>query len=303
VLYAEVAINYINVRTAQQRILLAENNLKKQQGTQELTKNRYDSGLVPALDVSQSKLNTSRTASRIPLLKQKLVESINRLSVLIGDMPYALQQELEQSMPIPNAATGVAVGLPAELLRQRPDIRRAERELASQNARIGATTAELYPALTLPGTLALESITSGDVFSSGNTAYSFGPQVRWSLFNGKRIRSQINAEEAATKVALNDYEQTVLLALEEVEDFMSAYANEQDREKSLAAAATAAQDSVDLVSELYKSGLTDFQNVLNMEQALLIQQDELTVSKGLISGYLVGVYKALGGGWNPEPTE
>jgi multidrug efflux system outer membrane protein len=302
-LYADVAINYIDVRTAQERIAIAENNLKKQQGTQELTKNRYDSGLVPALDVSQSKLNTSRTASRIPLLKQKLVESINRLSVLIGDMPYALQQELEQSMPIPNAATGVAVGLPAELLRQRPDIRRAERELASQNARIGATTAELYPALTLPGTLALESITSGDVFSSGNTAYSFGPQVRWSLFNGKRIRSQINAEEAATKVALNDYEQTVLLALEEVEDFMSAYANEQDREEYLAAAATAAQDSVDLVSELYKSGLTDFQNVLNMEQALLIQQDELTVSKGLISGYLVGVYKALGGGWNPEPTE
>jgi multidrug efflux system outer membrane protein len=149
----------------------------------------------------------------------------------------------------------------------------------------------------------LESVTSGDVFSSGNTAYSFGPQVRWSLFNGKRIRSQINAEEAATKVALNDYEQTVLLALEEVEDFMSAYANEQDREELLSAAEKAAQDSVDLVSELYKSGLTDFQNVLNMEQALLIQQDELAVSKGLISGYLVGVYKALGGGWNPDADE
>jgi multidrug efflux system outer membrane protein len=302
-LYADVAINYIDVRTAQQRILLSENNLKKQEGTQELTQNRFDAGLVPALDVSQAKLNTSRTASQIPLLKQKLVESINRLSVLTGNMPYALQQELEQSMPIPNATVEATVGLPAELLRQRPDIRRAERELASQNARIGATKAELYPALTLPGTLALESITSGDVFSTGNTAYSFGPQVRWSLFNGKRIRSQINAEEAATKVALNDYEQTVLLALEEVEDFMSAYANEQDREQSLSAAATAAQDSVDLVTELYKSGLTDFQNVLNMEQALLIQQDELTVSKGLISGYLVGVYKALGGGWNPESGE
>ncbi|HSR87329.1 MAG TPA: TolC family protein, partial [Pontiella sp.] len=144
---------------------------------------------------------------------------------------------------------------------------------------------------------------AGDVFSSGNTAYGFGPQVRLSIFNGKRIRSQIKAEKAATRAALLAYEQTVLLALEEVEDSMSAYAHEQDRIKSLADAATSAQRSVDLVTELYKSGLTDFQNVLNMEQAQLIQQDELAISKGLLSSYLVGVYKALGGGWNPEMGE
>jgi NodT family efflux transporter outer membrane factor (OMF) lipoprotein len=299
-LYADIALQYINVRTLQERIMLAENNLESQQGTLEYTRNRFDAGLVPALDVAQAELNTSRTEANIPTLKQLLTEAINRLSVLVGEMPYALMQTLGEVEPIPRASGEFTVGLPAELLRQRPDIRRSERELAAQTALIGATTAELYPTLTLPGSLTLENDSAGDVFSSGSTAYSFGPQVRLSIFNGKRIRSQIKAEEAATRAALLAYEQTVLLALEEVEDSMSAYANEQDRVKSLAAAAASAQRSVDLVSELYRSGLTDFQNVLNMEQAQLIQEDELATSKGLLSAYLVGVYKALGGGWNPE---
>lgn len=301
-LYADIAVTYINVRTVQERILFAETNLVAQTETLELTQNRFDSGLVPALDVSQSQLNLSRTTSLIPPLRQQLVEAINRLSVLMGEMPYALGQELEQAKPIPVASGDVVIGVPAELLRQRPDIRRAERHLASQNALIGATKAELYPTLTLPGTLAVES-TGGDLFSGANTFYSFGPQLRWSIFNGRRIRNQVNAEEAATKAALHSYEQTLLLALEEVEDTMSAYANEKDRIQSLEIAAASAQKSVDLVTELYKSGLTDFQNVLNMEQALLTQQDELATSRGLISAYLVGVYKALGGGWDTTAEE
>ena len=302
-LYADIAAQYISVRTLQERIILAENNLESQHGTLEYTRNRFDAGLVPALDVAQAELNTSRTEARIPVLKQQLIEAINRLSVLVGEMPYALLQTLEEVKPIPHASGEFMAGLPAELLRLRPDIRRSERELAAQTARIGATTAELYPTLTLPGSLTLENDSAGDVFSSGSTAYSFGPQLRLNIFNGKRIRSRIDAEEAATKAAMLSYEQTVLLALEEVEDFMSAYANEQDRIKSLASAAASAQKSVDLVTELYKSGLTDFQNVLNMEQAQLIQEDELAASKGLLSAYLVGVYKALGGGWNPELGE
>jgi NodT family efflux transporter outer membrane factor (OMF) lipoprotein len=301
-LYSDIAANYINVRTLQERITLAENNLKAQTETMELTRNRFDSGLVPALDVSQAELNRSRTASSIPPLQQKLVEGINRLSVLTGDMPYALLLTLEAHKPIPFASEQVATGLPAELLRQRPDIRRAERELASQNARIGSTTAELYPTLALPGTLTVES-GDGNLFSSANVAYSFGPQLRWNIFNGGRIRNQIDAEKAGTKAALHTYEQTVLLALEEVEDSMAAYANEKDRVQSLESAAESARKSVELVTELYKSGLTDFQNVLNMEQALLVQQDELATSQGLISTYLVGVYKALGGGWHPTVEE
>jgi NodT family efflux transporter outer membrane factor (OMF) lipoprotein len=303
-LYADIATKYINVRSLQERITLSENNLKAQKATLELTRNRFDAGLVPTLDVSQAELNTARTASSIPLLRQRLVEEINRLSVLTGDMPYALLTQLQDAKPIPEASGDVIVGLPAELLRQRPDIRRAERDLAAQNALIGATQAELYPTLSLPGTLALETTTSTSDFSDGdNLLYNFGPQVRWSIFNGRNIRSRVDAEKAATKAALHSYEQVVLLALEEVEDIMAAYSNEKDRVQSLDAAAQAAGKSVELVTELYKSGLTDFQNVLNMEQAQLVQQDELASSRGLISTYLVGVYKSLGGGWNTEPAE
>ncbi|MEE9369804.1 MAG: efflux transporter outer membrane subunit [Pontiella sp.] len=302
VLYAEIAANYINVRTIQERIKFAENNLKAQMETMELTQNRYDAGLVPALDVSQSELNRSRTESIIPPLKQQLIGAINRLSVLTGNMPFALQQQLEETKPIPAASDGVVLSLPAELLRQRPDIRRAERNLAAQNALIGANQAELYPTLTLPGTLTVDS-GNGDLFSSSNVGYSFGPQLRWNIFNGRRIRSQVDAERAATKAALLTYEQTILLALEEVENAMAAYANEKDRIQSLESAEASARKSVALVTELYKSGLTDFQNVLNMEQALLNQQDDLATSHGLISANLVAIYKALGGGWNTTPAE
>lgn len=302
-LYADIAANYINVRTVQERIALAENNLQAQEGTLELTKNRFESGLVPALDVSQAELNRSRTASLIPPLRQQFITAINRLSVLTGDMPYALLQQLETRAPVPAAVAPLAIGVPAELLRQRPDIRRAERELAAQNARIGSTKADLYPTLSLPGTLALESPTGGDLFSGGNTAYSFGPQLRWNIFSGGRIRNNVRAEEAGTRAALHTYEQTILLALEEVENSMAAYANETDRIHSLETAAAAAQKSVQLVTELYKSGLTDFQNVLNMEQALLAQQDALATSRGLVSIDLVGIYKSLGGGWAPAEEE
>lgn len=303
VLYADIAVNYINVRTLQERIQFAENNLKAQTETLELTRNRFDSGLVPALDVSQAELNRARTASAIPQLRQSLVEVINRLSVLIGEMPYALQKELETAQPTPAASGGVVVGLPAELLRQRPDIRRAERNLAAQNALIGATQAELYPTLTLPGTLAVSSPSGSDLFTGANVAYSFGPQLRWSIFNGRRIRSQVDAEQAATKAALHAYEQTILLALEETEDAMAAYAHEQDRFELLQQAEASSRKSVELVTELYKSGLTDFQNVLNTERDLLEQQDQLATSKGRISADLVAIYKALGGGWKTDAVK
>lgn len=298
-LYADIAASYIDVRTLQERIGIAETNLEAQAGTLGLTTNRFNAGLVPKLDVSQAELNRARTESSIPQLRQALVQAINRLGVLTGEMPYALQEKLGEARPIPSASGDVTVGIPAELLRQRPDLRRAERELAAQHALIGATKAELYPTLALPGALTFQSGDSG-VFDSGNSAYSLGPQVRWNIFSGGRIRNRVKAERAATQAALHAYEQTLLLALEEVEGAMAAYANEKDRMQSLEQAEVSAAKSVELVTELYTSGLTDFQNVLNMEQALLQQQDQLAVSRGLISANLVAVYKALGGGWRLE---
>jgi NodT family efflux transporter outer membrane factor (OMF) lipoprotein len=303
VLYSSVAANYIQVRTLQKRIVMAENNLKNQKETVKLTKNRFDAGLVPALDVFQARLNQSRTESLIPPLRQRLTEAINRLSLLAGEMPYALLQELEAPRPIPAAKKEIAFGVPAELLRQRPDIRRAERTLAAKNAQIGATQAELYPTLALPGSLAIEVLGSEGSLDSGNVTYGFGPQLRWNIFNGRRIRSQVDATKAETRAALHTYEQTVLKALEETENAMSAYKNERSRIQNLEVAATSAQKSVELVTELYKSGLTDFQNVLNMERDLLTQEDDLAKSQGEVSLNLVAIYKALGGGWSLPQAE
>ena len=199
---------------------------------------------------------------------------------------------------IPSPVAEIAVGVPAELLRQRPDIRRAERELAARTAAIGVATAELYPQFTLSGTFGY--LATSDIFDWSNRTWGFGPAMRWNLFDGGRIRSRIKVEDALTEQALATYEQTVLSAYEEVETSLSAYVEELNRREALARSVTAARESVALVSELYKSGLTDFQNVLDTQRSLFTQDDQLAESRGFVARDLVGVYAALGGGWKVE---
>jgi outer membrane protein TolC len=194
------------------------------------------------------------------------------------------------------------VGVPADLLRQRPDLRRAERTLAAQTARIGVATAELYPQFSLPGTLALEALDPGNLNGSSLT-YAFGPTLRWTLFSGGRIRNTIKIEEARTRQLLYAYEQAGLLALEDAEGAMVAFAQERDRRQRVLAARNAARNSVELVLDLYRGGLTQFQNVLDMERSLAQQDDELAVSRGFLAGDAVRIYRALGGGWNPDDPE
>ncbi|MHC4518964.1 MAG: TolC family protein, partial [Planctomycetota bacterium] len=181
--------------------------------------------------------------------------------------------------------------------RQRPDIRRAERQLAAQTAQVGVATSALYPAFSLSGTFALEATDASDVTSRGSRTFSFLPAVRWNLFDGNRIRSAVQVEEARTQQALLQYEQAVLLALEDVEDAMVAYAEEGTRLSALERSVVASRRSVELVNALYKSGLTDFQNVLDMQRARTQQEDALAQSKGLVTQNLIRLYKALGGGW------
>jgi len=294
-LYAEIASTYIEVRTLQQRILYTEGNLKAQSETMEVTQKRFDAGLAPTLDVSQATLNRARTESTLPPLRQSLFVAVNSLSVLTGQRPYALADALSSTQSIPVAKGVLSVGLPADVIRQRPDIRKAERDLAAQNAQIGVASAELYPSFSLSGSIHLEGVQVGNGMS---TAYNLGPQFYWNLFSGGRVRNQIRSEEAATQAALHTYEQVVLSAFAEVEDSLSAYANETDRVQSLEKAVASARESVELVTGLYKSGLSEFENVLIMEQALLAQQDELAVSRGQISINLIAIYRSLGGGWD-----
>ncbi len=299
-LYAETALAYVNVRASQERLRIAHANVEAQENTLQLTKDRFDSGLVSALDVAQAESNLANTYSLIPVIEREINEGLNRLAVLLGENPGALHAELDDEVPIPHEPEAVTMGLPTELLRQRPDVRRAERLLASQTAQIGVATADLYPTFSLAGFLGLEALNAGDLLSGDSVTWNAGLPIRWNIFSGGRIRSRIRAEEARTNQALATYEQTVLYALEESENAMVAYVKEVQRRERLSQAVNATQRSLDLVLTQYTAGLTDFQNVLDTQRTLLLREDELAVAEGLVIGNLVRLYRALGGGWDPD---
>lgn len=302
-LYSDVAQSYIDVRSLQERIRYAKNNVNAQRKTLNLTKNRREAGLVPQLDVHQAELILASTESTIPVLRQNESQAIHRLGVLVGQPPAALYEKLTIAGDIPDAEEEVVVGLPTELLRQRPDIRRAERNLASQTADIGVATAALYPSFSLSGTFALEARHLDDTGDWESRAWGFGPSMRWNLFDGDRIRSNIKVQEAQAEQAMIQYEQTVLLALEDVENAMVSYAEEKDRFESLGRTVIAAEKSVELVQTLYENGLTDFQNVLDMQRSLTLQQDLFAESEGQVAKNLVAIYTSLGGGWSTDNSE
>jgi NodT family efflux transporter outer membrane factor (OMF) lipoprotein len=302
-LYSEVAQSYIDLSSIQERIRYAQNNIKLQQDTLELTRKRREAELVPELDVQQAELVLASTESSIPLLRQSEAQAIHRLSVLLGKSPAFLYEELSTASKIPDIPEDIAVGLPAELLRQRPDIRSAERILAAQTAEIGMATTGLYPAFSLSGTFALEAQQIRNVGDWDSRTWGFGPAMRWNLFDGDRIRSSINVQEAQAEQAMVDYEQTILLALEEVENAMVAFAEERKRVEALDRSVSAAQKSVELVKSLYEIGLTDFQNVLDMQRALTNQQDQLAESRGRVAKNLVRIYTSLGGGWSVDMSK
>ena len=208
--------------------------------------------------------------------------------------------ELTQVAPIPPVPARVPVGLPSELLRRRPDIRRAERELAAATARIGVATADLFPRFSLTGAAGLQSLDAGNLFDWNSRFYSIGPQIRWNVFNAGQIRANIAVQNARQQVALAAYQKSILAALQEVHTALVAYANEQDRRASLESAVQSDQQSLALAQQLYKQGLADFINVLDAQRTLFTSQDALARSDRTVSANLVALYKALGGGWQIE---
>jgi NodT family efflux transporter outer membrane factor (OMF) lipoprotein len=296
-LLAEVALNYVDVRTYQARLAAAEANIKAQEGIYELNLSRYQAGLIDGLAVKQASYNLERSRSQIPTLQTELEAAKNRLAVLLGEKPGSLHQELSEDRPIPVPPVAVAVGVPAENLRHRPDIRRAERNLAAQTARIGVATADLYPKLRLSGTIGLESVASGDLLQWASRTWTVGPSASWNIFDAGAIRQNIQVQTARQEQALIQYESAVLSALEEVENVLMAYAKEQRRRESLAAATASAERADLLARDQYEAGLVDFSNVLDAQRSLLALQDELAQSDGAAASNLIRLYKALGGGW------
>jgi len=299
-LAAEVALNYVDVRTLQERLAIVEENMKLQAETYELANHRFKAGLVTQLDVDRAKTNLDETRASIPSLTTRLAAAKNRLSVLMGEHPGYVDSRLAAAKPLPVTPLSIALGVPAETLRRRPDVRTAERELAAQTARVGVATAELYPKLSLAGSIGIDASTFGGLFSGNNRAAAIGPRVGWNIFNAGAVRSNIEIQNARQEQALLQYENTILLALEEAENAITAYANEQARAQSLEDAMKSSADSLQLVLTQYKSGLIDFQDVLDVQRTFLSVKDNLAVSKGTVVSNLVRLYKALGGGWTPD---
>jgi len=304
-LLSETALSYVEIRVTQARLMTAEANLKAQEDTWQMAQWRFEAGLTTQLDVEQARYNLESTRSQIPPLRSSLEAARNRIAVLLGERPGEVHPELDKPAAVPVPPLGVAVGVPADLLRRRPDIRRAERRLAAQTARIGEATAELYPKFSLLGSIGLETLSTAGLSSAASRAATLGigPSVSWAIFRAGAVRKNIEVQNALQEQALVQYESTLLSALEEVENALTAYAEEQERRKALAEAARAAGQAAELAREKYRAGLIDFSDVLEAERSLLSLQDREVESRGAVTANLVRLYKALGGGWTSRAPE
>lgn len=299
-LLSEVALNYVQLRGYQRRLEIARRNIRIQQDTLELIETKFGAGFANRLEVAQARTQLAATQSQVPALRSAIRQTIFQISVLLAQSPGALLAELEQEAPIPSVPPEVPVGLPSDLLRRRPDIRSAERLVAAANARVGEATADLFPQFSLTGNIGPQSRTTRHLLDRQSLAWSVGPGVTWPVFDGWRIRSNIRVQDARYEQALVTYEQTVLIAFQEVENALTAYTDEQIRRESLLEAVEASQQSTSLSYELYDRGWKDFLNVLESQRALYSSQDELAQSETAVVTNLISLYKALGGGWSPE---
>lgn len=299
-LVAEVALNYVEVRSFQARLTIAQKSLAVQEETFQLTQWQSQAGLTSQLDVEQAKSNLEGTRASVPTLRTGLGQAMNRLALLLGQYPGTLHKELSVLAPVPMAPMEIAVGVPAEVLRRIPTVRKAERQLAAQTARVGVATADQYPQFTLNGSIGLEALSIHDLlFESASRLFRIGPAFSWTLFDAGRIRQNIEVQNALTEQAAIEYEKSVLTALKDVEDALVAYAGEQVRRQSLLEASQAAQVAQDLAGTQYSSGMIDFQAVLDAQRSLLSFQNQLAVSDSEVFSDLIRLYKALGGGWTP----
>jgi multidrug efflux system outer membrane protein len=300
-LVGELGTDYINLRGFQQQIAIARKNLEAQEHTAEITRRRHDVGFASGLDVANAMAQVATTRSQIPVLESSARAAIYSLSILLGSEPAALLKELDTEGPIPPTPPEVPVGLPSDLLRRRPDIRRAEVQIHAATARIGVATADLFPKFSLTGSFGYSGNTTSSLTHWENRFWAFGPSVTWSVFDAGAIRWNIEVQNALQEQTLLTYQKTVLTALKDVETALVAYAKEQEHRMILSEAVTNNRKAVELSLRLYTAGRTDFLNVLNAQRSLYLSEDALVQSVRDVSGNLIALYKALGGGWEETP--
>lgn len=297
-LAAETALNYVEVRALQTRLAIARDNLASQSETLQLTSWRYQAGLVGSQDVEQARTNREQTRAQIPSLENSLAEAEHRLDILLGHPPGTLHARLAETAPLPNAPERIAVGIPADTLRQRPDVKAAERKLAAETARVGVAEAARYPAFKISGSIGVEALELSALGNRAAATTSLLAGITAPVFNAGRLRNQVEIQDAVREQALVAYEKTVLTALQEVENALVAIARNDERSQALASAVASAENAAELARQNYSAGLIDFQSVLNTERTVLSVSDSLanTRADGLLA--LIRLYKALGGGWS-----
>jgi len=301
-LTADVANSYITIRTAEERIRIARENVGTQEESLKIAEAKFKYGTVTQLDVEQARTSLLNTLATIPPLETQLRQAKDVLSVLLGMPPSDLSDLLGGPSAIPVSPPQVIVGVPTDLLRRRPDIRSAELQAAAQSAQIGVARADLFPAFSLTGNLVLLSTNLGsfklsDMFRWGSRSVQAGPTVQWNIFNYGQITNNVRVQDAKLQELLLTYQSAVLSAQQDVEDNLAGFLRAQDRAQLLAQSVASARTAVALALLQYREGVTDFTTVLTAQQALLSQQDSLASTLGTISTSLVGVYRALGGGW------
>lgn len=293
----EVARSYVDYRGVQHRIDTVQRNLRSQEETRDLTEAQLRVGLASDLVVDRARAQVSITASTLRPLEAQLAAHAHRLAVLLGEPPDALMAELAGDAAIPSAPGELLLGVPADLVRRRPDLARAERELAAATARIGEATADLYPRFTLIGSVGLSSDDLGDLAKVNGGYSAIGPSVVWPVFAAGRIRANIEVQNARQEQALINYERTLLFALEQVESALVRHAREQVRRRDLQSGVESSRSATELARRVYANGLIEFLDVLDAERSLLVSESLLVDSETAVSTSLVDLYVALGGGW------
>jgi multidrug efflux system outer membrane protein len=294
---AEVARNYFVLCGLKDQLGVALRNADNQGQTLEITGVRLEAGRGNELDTSRADAQLQTTLSTIPPLEASIATTIHRLSVLTGRQPDVLEEQLRPSLVLPELPVLNAIGTPEALLRRRPDVRIAERNLAAATARIGVAVADLFPKVTFNGSVGYDASKAGDIGTAGSTVFGFGPSISWAAFDLGRVRARIEQARARDDAALATYEKAVLNALEDTEDALITYGRAQLRRDTLARASAASEKAAHLARQRFEVGLTDFLNVLQAETTMLVAQDALAQTRTQTATALVAVYKALGGGW------
>jgi multidrug efflux system outer membrane protein len=298
-LAAEVATNYVDVRALQARLRIARDNLASQSETLQLTDWRAQAGLVSVQDVEQARSNREQTRAQIPILEAGIAAAVHNLDVLLGLNPGTLHPRLDPEAGLPTLPAEIAVGIPADTLRQRPDVRVAERQLAAATARVGEAKAAMYPSFRLSGSIGLEALTAGALGDSGATFSSLLGGITAPIFEGGRLRSQVEVQDAVREQAQVTYEQAVLGALRDVENALVDLSHNRDRSEALSNALDAARLANLLAQRRYAAGLIDFQTVLDTDRSVLTLEDSLAGTRADVVRDVIRLYKSLGGGWSP----